>query len=504
MRFFIYSRKSVYTGRGESVENQVELCRQYLESRFPSERRELVIYEDEGFSAKNTDRPQFQRMLRALRREKPDYLVCYRLDRVSRNVSDFAGLIEELLRLGVSFLCIREEFDTSKPMGKAMMYIASVFAQLERETIAERVRDNMRLLARDGRWLGGTPPTGFRAEREQYIGPDGRPRTACALQVIEREAETVCRIYRLFLSGMGLVTVAAALGGRYTPQGVREILRNPVYCAADSAARAYFLQRGADVCFSEEECGPERGILPYNRRGGRGGGPARQPVEAWIIARGAHRALISGERWVAAQRRLSDTLPDSARPAKQHNGYALLSGLLRCGRCGEKLFAKPRGREGKFDYICAGKLAGGCARCAAQNLGGEQTDAAVWARVRRLLQPDRAQLLREVDALERAVPCGEKRRVQRLCSERENLLAALASCGKNPRAAEQIAMRLEELLQELREARREELRTASPDAAALLAPCGENLLERRELLRKLVREVRWDGEELTLFLRCRA
>ncbi len=100
-----------------------------------------------------------------MKRQKPDYLVCYRLDRISRNVSDFSALIEELNDRNISFVCIKEEFDTSKPMGKAMMYIASVFAQLERETIAERVRDNMLMLARTGRWLGGTTPLGYTSEK---------------------------------------------------------------------------------------------------------------------------------------------------------------------------------------------------------------------------------------------------------------------------------------------------------------------------------------------------
>ena len=91
-------------------------------------------------------------MLRDMRAQtKPDYIVCYRLDRISRSVGDFASLIDELNKLGVAFVCVSEEFDTSRPMGKAMMYIASVFAELERETIAERVRDNMLLLARTGR-----------------------------------------------------------------------------------------------------------------------------------------------------------------------------------------------------------------------------------------------------------------------------------------------------------------------------------------------------------------
>ena len=156
MRFFIYGRKSVFTGKGESVENQIEMCREYIASRFAEDaEREIRIYEDEGFSAKNTDRPQFQKMLRDLREIRPEYIVCYRLDRISRSVSDFSALIETLNQNGISFICIKEEFDTSRPMGKAMMYIASVFAQLERETIAERVQDNMLMLSYTGRWLGG-------------------------------------------------------------------------------------------------------------------------------------------------------------------------------------------------------------------------------------------------------------------------------------------------------------------------------------------------------------
>ena len=76
-------------------------------------------------------------------------IVVYRLNRSS--ISDFSSLIEELGRLGTDFVSIRESFDTSSPMGRAMIYIASVFSQSERETIAERIRDNMHELAKTER-----------------------------------------------------------------------------------------------------------------------------------------------------------------------------------------------------------------------------------------------------------------------------------------------------------------------------------------------------------------
>ena len=111
MKFKIYSRKSVFTGKGESIENQVEMCRQYIFTNFPeSTDADITVYEDEGFSGKNLDRPQFQKMMRDMQEEKPDCLICYRLDRISRNVSDFAALIEGLNNRGIAFICIREKF----------------------------------------------------------------------------------------------------------------------------------------------------------------------------------------------------------------------------------------------------------------------------------------------------------------------------------------------------------------------------------------------------------
>ena len=152
MRIAIYSRKSVFTGKGDSIENQIQLCKEYVNLHYPGE-NSIEIYEDEGFSGGNINRPKFQELLKDAREKKFDCLICYRLDRISRNVSDFSTLIEELNDLKISFVSIKEQFDTSTPMGRAMMYISSVFAQLERETIAERVRDNMIELAKQGSWF---------------------------------------------------------------------------------------------------------------------------------------------------------------------------------------------------------------------------------------------------------------------------------------------------------------------------------------------------------------
>ena len=97
MKFAIYSGKSKFTGKGESIENQITLCRKYIERNIlEAKHGEIFVYEDEGFSAKNLDRPQFRLMMQSARKEPFDYIVVYRLDRISRNVGDFASLIGRL------------------------------------------------------------------------------------------------------------------------------------------------------------------------------------------------------------------------------------------------------------------------------------------------------------------------------------------------------------------------------------------------------------------------
>ena len=147
----IYSRKSIFTEKGDSIENQIELCKNYCRSHLNFNNIEFFIYEDEGFSGKNLNRPKFKELITDVKNNKFNYLVCYRLDRISRNVADFSSTLELLQEHNVNFISIKEQFDTSTPMGRAMIYIASVFAQLERETIAERVKDNIHKIEKMGK-----------------------------------------------------------------------------------------------------------------------------------------------------------------------------------------------------------------------------------------------------------------------------------------------------------------------------------------------------------------
>lgn len=176
---------------------RIDMCRSYIFSHFPVASEENIsIFEDEGFSGQSLNRPQFKSLMEIEMKVPFDIIVVYRLDRISRNVGDFAGLIDELNGYKTSFVSIKEQFDTSTPMGRAMMNIAAVFAQLERETIAERVKDNMYMLAKTGRWLGGTTPLGFDSEKVDYIDDKGVSRKCCKLTENCAQLETVRLMYK--------------------------------------------------------------------------------------------------------------------------------------------------------------------------------------------------------------------------------------------------------------------------------------------------------------------
>lgn len=96
MKIAIYSRKSKFTGKGESIENQIEMCQSYIISHFADKENNISIFEDEGFSGKNLDRPQFKEMMNEEYRSPFNLIIVYRLDRISRNVGDFSNLIDKL------------------------------------------------------------------------------------------------------------------------------------------------------------------------------------------------------------------------------------------------------------------------------------------------------------------------------------------------------------------------------------------------------------------------
>ena len=312
MQIFIYSRKSKWTGRGESVENQIAMCRNYIQYNVEgAEHAEIVEFEDEGYSGKNTRRPQFQKMMKEIEAGNCNYLVCYKLDRLGRNIADLANMVETLNKQNVCFISIKERFDTSTPIGKAMLYFAGVLAQMEREQIAERVRDNMIMLARKGRWLGGNTPLGFEAKAEEKVSFSGKNKKSFRLVVNEEEIKIVRFIFKEYLEKQSLAAIARYFlnhgirtkrGKEYTTTAIRNILTNPVYCAADRDAYDYFWNLGCQVCMEKEEADGNYGLISYAKTSSLLYKSKDNEPEKWIIAKGRHKGVVTGKEFSKIQR----------------------------------------------------------------------------------------------------------------------------------------------------------------------------------------------------------
>ena len=395
----IYSRKSKFTGKGESIGNQIELCKDYVRNMYGEDYVErCVVFEDEGFSGGNLKRPDFQKMMGEVRKRKFKAIVVYRLDRISRNISDFTGLIDELNKLDVSFVSIREQFDTSTPMGRAMMFIISVFSQLERETIAERIRDNMHELAKTGRWLGGNAPTGFKSEPVSKVTVDGKTRKSFKLVPIPEEAEIPKMIFDLYTETDSLTAVEAEMlrrriktkqGKDFTRFAIKAILQNPVYMVADEDAYDYFMEREADVCFPKEAFDGSLGIMAYNRTDQeKGKATVLLPVSEWIIAIGKHPGLVPSKQWIKVQESLDRNKSKAYR--KPRNNEALLTGLLFCS-CGDRMYPKLSQRktgdgEPIYTYVCKMKERSKRERCNRRNANGNILDAAIIEQIKPLTE----------------------------------------------------------------------------------------------------------------------
>lgn len=536
----IYSRKSKFTGKGESIENQIELCRQYIDNTYPDmPEQDIVVFEDEGFSGKNTERPQFQEMMKMAEAGEIKAIVCYRLDRISRNISDFSRLIEKLEEMGIDFISMKENFTPDNPMGKAMMYICSIFAQLERETIAERILDNMHELAKTGRWLGGTTPTGYESkEINSRIELDGKKRKMHKLEIIKEEADLVRLIFKKFFETNSLTKVDEYLlmnniktknNKNFSRFAIRAILENPVYMSADMDAWEYFENKGVEV-FAPKECFDGKyGIMAYNKtKQNTNKSHNIREITEWIIAIGKHKPLISGADWVKAQSLLSQNKSKTYRKPKSI--YALLSGLLYCEDCGAYMRPKVNRRilpngEKSFSYLCETKEKTHRQHCDMKNPSGNELDRKVCNEIKKLAS-DKSEFFKYLDKSKKSIERLErgnstelqilKEKISQNDKKIEALVNSLAKAENTPsydyiikeinelhKKNEQLKNTLADLNYQIQQNNLSENEFDILESILVQFSESFDLMsyeEKRRVLRVFIDKVTWDGENVHIYL----
>jgi site-specific DNA recombinase len=291
------------------------------------------IYNDEGYSAKNTKRPALQQLIKDAENKAFDVVVYWRLDRLTRSSKDFHKLVEQLNHYDVGIKSASEAIDTTTAIGRFQLELSVSLAQLERETISERVTFVMQEGVRQGRWHGGPVPYGYAWDGQMHI--------------IQEEADNLRLLRDLYMQGNGFFTVAKQLnalgrnrrGFRWSSQSVWYALDNPFYA----------------------------GKLRYGgkKKNGKYATRKKGDLVDCIWSDSDHPQIYTWEEYEEHNKIML---------SKQFYGHTKIrdywfAGILRCAKCGARLSGRPHYNKKKdgtasikaIYYICGTKQNGsGC------------------------------------------------------------------------------------------------------------------------------------------------
>jgi len=402
VRVAIYTRKSVTEGLEQEF-NSLDAQREAVENYVKSQRGSGWValpepYDDGGFTGANTARPAFQRLLADVEAGKVDVVAVYKIDRLSRSLVDFTQLLETFRRRGVAFVSVTQSFDTSTSMGRMVVSLLATFAQFERETIAERVRDKVHATRRRGMWTGGKLPLGYDLAAKRLV-------------VNKEEAERVRAIFTLYLEIGSLLATAHELNARgwtsktWTTKEGRVV---PARAWSNTSLHAFLTN---PLLVGKIRAGDE-------------------------LVVGQHQAVVDQGTFDAVQAQLARraSVPRGWRPVKRDG--AMLSGLLKCA-CGASMIRSSTKSHGRkySSYVCARVLKHGAAACPGSRAPAGELEAFVVERVRAVGR-DPSVLRATLNADRKA---GEVRRAQldtdlgrlrqekgRLAAERKNVETAIA------------------------------------------------------------------------------
>ncbi|MCH5249180.1 MAG: recombinase family protein [Lachnospiraceae bacterium] len=416
----IYARQSVDKKDSLSIETQVEFCKNFINSKPTTE--PIEVYFDKGYSGKNTIRPEFQRLLGDIRDDMISKIVVYKLDRISRNLLDFTSMYQEFENHKVEFCSVSETFDTSTATGRSMLKISMVFAEMERETIQMRVRDNYyQRIKTDGRWAGGPAPYGFINARTA----DGKP----TLKVDEKEIEIVKYVfenysYRPNIS-MGMICrELTSMGyksrrknGMFDNVTISRILQSPVYCMADEILYKYYQIRGIHFLNDEEDWNGTSSAHIVGKRVGNYNVRKYADLKEQSIYLTNFSGVIDSRTFINVQERLAQN--EQVKKNNMPTNMKEFQGLLKCANCGYavKMYTKPK-------LACYGATQLHCCNMDLKELSFDKLRKELGAEVQKNLDKIAMDLVQSA-----SIQASKKERIEELKKEIDNLLEIAAKGG---------------------------------------------------------------------------
>lgn len=344
-----------------SLDNQRYRAKSYVDLKNSQEKgwgSIVEFYIDDGYSAKDTNRPAYKRMISDLKRKKIDFILVSDLSRLSRNLLDFCELLNFLEKQKANFLSIKEQFDTSTSVGRLMVYLVITLAQFEREQTSERV--SLGVYARGMRGLlNGVRP---------LLGFDKHPAKPGSYVVNEKEAESVRKIFRIFLNNgsraktiqeLEAAGIKPKLSGKYGSLKIDERWTSQTLGSLLSAA-AYM------------------GFHEVNKANKNADQDNLKPHQRYQLVKSTWPALISQAEFYEAQRLLQEAQKmERVRLEGAEDRFYILSGILRCCDCGHPLVGQAAHGERTVHRYYGHTRVGKKFDCKHKRIPAEEVEAAV-------------------------------------------------------------------------------------------------------------------------------
>ncbi len=318
---------------------------------------EYKVYSDTGFSGKNLNRPAFKNAMKDIESGKADMIIAYRFDRISRSMADFTQLIVKLEEHNAKFTSATENFDTSIPFGRAMVGIIMIFAELERNTITERVVDNYYYRGDLGYWPGGTAPYGYKLIK--VTDKQGCKRSALEIDPIQ--ANYIKEMFEMYVQPDGSIrkiitklnseNVPTNRNSQWTSRVVADILERPIYTSNSIDVYNYYREQGANIINPIEDFDGRYSLNLYGKVGKNVNRHkrCREANEMKLIILN-HIPIIDSDLWLKVQQKRTANAKTPNRSGTSQNSY--LTGLLICGECGHRVSIIKDG-TGWRGYVCS-------------------------------------------------------------------------------------------------------------------------------------------------------